>query len=84
MKYCNENSNESIKIVQVDGNESIEIESLGEDSDDNSTDDVLDSTQYETDEEALSDPIPANLHPVPNQTIFAGKPIKLDINKNVS
>ena len=47
-------------------------------------DDILDSTQYETDDEALSDPIPANLHPVPNQTISAGKPIKLDINQNVS
>ena len=47
-------------------------------SDDN--DDSLDSTNYDTEDEALSEPIPANLSPVPGQDVHPGQPIMLDVN----
>ena len=65
------------KIVQVDGNVSDVSESSSDDSHDTSN-----STLYDTEDEAFSDPIPANLAPVPGQNVPAGQPIRLDVNMN--
>ena len=51
-------------------------------TDSSSDDDSLDSTVYDTEDEAFSDPIPANLCPVPGQDVQPGEPIRLDVNQN--
>ena len=53
------------KIVQVDGNVSDISDGSSEDSQDSSN-----STLYDTEDEAFSDPIPANLAPVPGQNVL--------------
>ena len=41
---------------------------------------VSDDTHYNSEEEAFSEPIPANLYPIQGQTISPGRPITLDVD----
>ena len=63
------------KINQLDGN----ITDITDDSDDSST-----STLYDSEDEAFSDPIPANLSPDPDQILSQGQPIRLHVNRNLN
>ena len=65
------------KILQVDGN----VSDMSDGSSDNSHD-SSNSTLYDTEDEAFSDPIPANLAPVPGQNVPDGQPIRMDVNMN--
>ena len=68
-------STQDYKINQLDGNaSSISVNSSDDDTDSD------DSTDYETEDEAFSQPIPANLVPIFGQVLNPGEPIKLDVN----
>ena len=69
MKYFKDISN----IGQLDGQDSIVSNSTNH-SDQSSVD-----TEYATDDEACSEPIPANLNPVPSQMTNQGEPITLEV-----
>ena len=56
-------------------------EGSNEDNDIDTSDDSIDGTHYDTDDEAFSEPIPANLHPVPGQDVLPGQPITMDVNQ---
>ena len=49
---------------------------------DNSSDSSSDCTDYDTDDEAFAEPIPANLSPIDGQNVEPGKPVEFDINSN--
>ena len=69
-------------IGQVDGNVS-DLSKIDDSLiDDEDSDDSSNSSIYDTEDEAFSDPIPANLFPVPGQNVPAGQPIRLDVNMN--
>ena len=66
-------------MAQIDGNVSdISSNYPSDDSSDNFSDD----TQYDTEDEAFAEPIPANLSPIPGQNVPPGQPISFDINSN--
>ena len=45
-----------------------------------SDDDESDDTIYDTEDEAFSEPIPANFSPTPGQNVVPGQPINFDVN----
>ena len=63
MKHFKDISN----IGQLDGQDSIVSDTSNHD------DQSGDDTEYATDDESFSEPIPANLHPVPNQMTNQGR-----------
>ena len=76
-------------LIQLDGNVSVGTsvdqdafdesdDSGARNSDDN--DDKLSDSEYETEDEAFSDPIPANLFPRAEDDVTPGQPIELDLN----
>ena len=56
--------------------------SLDSDSSTDSSDGSSDDTDYDTEDEAFSEPIAANLAPVPGQIVSPGQPITLDVCDN--
>ena len=60
-------------IGQLDGQDSIVSDTTNSDDQNN------DDTEYATDEEVFSEPIPANLFPIPNQVTIRGEPIPLQV-----
>lgn len=68
-------------LIQLDGNVSVGTsvdQDAFDESDDN--DDKLSDSEYETEDEAFSDPIPANLFPRAEDDVTPGQPIELDPN----
>ena len=53
----------------MDGNDSIES---------------VNSTEYDTEDEAFGNPIPANLSPESGQVYTPGEPIRLNVNSNLN
>ena len=60
-------------IGQLDGQDSI-VSDATDQNDESSVD-----TEYATDDEACSEPIPANLHPLTSQMTNQGEPITLEV-----
>ena len=50
------------------------------DGSEDSSDYDSNGTEYDTEDEVFPEPIPANLSPIPGQSVSPGQPIKLDIN----
>ena len=75
-KKIDQNISNLSNILQLDGQDSIVDSSL------NSDNQSSDNTNYDTDEELYSEPIPANLFPTPNQEFDPRKPVTLDVGLN--
>ena len=68
--------NEVSKLVQVDGNISVNSE-LSSDANDDSDD----TTEYDTEDEAFHEVTPLNLHPALGQKVTQGQPLIFDIDQ---
>ena len=64
-------------FLQVDGNVSEVSDSTDEDNDSNQSS----LSNYETDDEVDSEPVPANLAPVPGQDVAPGQPQIFDVGR---
>ena len=66
-------------MIQLDGNVSVDSSADGKDDSINDNNDEPSDSEYGSEDEAFSDPIPANLFPV-SEDVAPGQPIKLDLN----
>ena len=67
-------------IIQLDGNisDTSDVTIVSDDDQDQSND----STDYETEDEAFSEAIPANFSPIQGQNVVLGQPLIFDINQS--
>ena len=77
--YDKEGNDSEKAMIQLDGNVSVVSSVDGKDDSISDDNDESSDSEYETEDEAFSDPIPANLFPV-SEDITPGQPIKLDLN----
>ena len=64
----------------MDGNDSVDSDNSSNDAIDEDGNDDSDMTEYDTDDEVHSEPVPANLKPVPGQHVHPSQPLLFDVD----
>ena len=80
MLFCTDELDTASNIIQLDGNisDTSDVTIVSNDVQDQSND----STDYETEDEAFSEAIPANFSPIQGQNVVLGQPFIFDIDQS--